>query len=362
MNAVGGFVPATGTVELLGDDVRSTAGAAGRALGLGRTFQAGALFPELTVRETVEVALEARGRTGFAADDAVLPQAPRARAAPARAEADDLIDFLGLGRYADTPIAELSTGTRRIVELAGLLALDARVLCLDEPTAGVAQRETEAFGPLHRGDPARARRRDAGHRARHAAHHGHQRPGVLPGGGPGHRRRRPRRRCGTTRRWSPATSAPTSARSPAAAHPPRPRHWLWSPPREDDFVTTIDWRTRFAGAATFMDVRAAVRRPQWGAWKRPAGSPRVGRSCSTCPRSRSRSTARVADLVVADGALTLRDGCAERRPLSIVLDATVCAELFQDVVSTFGLVMPGRVEVLRRAPTSSWPGNRPCGP
>ena len=47
-------------------------------------------------------------------------------------------------------MAELSTGTRRIVELAGLLALDARVLCLDEPTAGVAQRETEAFGPLLR--------------------------------------------------------------------------------------------------------------------------------------------------------------------------------------------------------------------
>jgi ABC-type branched-subunit amino acid transport system ATPase component len=45
-------------------------------------------------------------------------------------------------------VAELSTGTRRIVELAGLLALDARVLCLDEPTAGVAQREAEAFGPL----------------------------------------------------------------------------------------------------------------------------------------------------------------------------------------------------------------------
>ncbi len=65
-----------------------------------------------------------------------------------RAEADELIDFLGLGRYADMYIADLSTGTRRIVELAGLLALDARLLCLDEPTAGVAQRETEAFGPL----------------------------------------------------------------------------------------------------------------------------------------------------------------------------------------------------------------------
>ena len=63
-------------------------------------------------------------------------------------DASDLIDFLGLGRYADGFVAELSTGTRRIVELAGLLALDAQILCLDEPTAGVAQRETEAFGPL----------------------------------------------------------------------------------------------------------------------------------------------------------------------------------------------------------------------
>jgi ABC-type branched-subunit amino acid transport system ATPase component len=59
-----------------------------------------------------------------------------------------LIDFLGLGRYADRFVAELSTGTRRIVELAALLAAAPSVICLDEPTAGVAQREAEAFGPL----------------------------------------------------------------------------------------------------------------------------------------------------------------------------------------------------------------------
>ena len=65
-----------------------------------------------------------------------------------RAEADDLIAFFGLGRYQDHFIDELSTGTRRIVELACLIGLEARLLCLDEPTAGVAQRETEAFAPL----------------------------------------------------------------------------------------------------------------------------------------------------------------------------------------------------------------------
>jgi ABC-type branched-subunit amino acid transport system ATPase component/ABC-type branched-subunit amino acid transport system permease subunit len=147
MNGIGGFVRARGTVHIHGRDV-TRFGAARRAReGLGRTFQAARLFPELTVRETVEVALEARGRTRFLSTALFLPNATikdRRR----RTEADDLIGFLGLGRYASSRIADLSTGTRRIVELAGLLALDSRVLCLDEPTAGVAQRETEAFGPL----------------------------------------------------------------------------------------------------------------------------------------------------------------------------------------------------------------------
>ncbi|MGA4539617.1 ABC transporter permease subunit [Uniformispora flossi] len=147
MNAVGGFAPATGRVELLGRDVSGFAPARRAALGLGRTFQAATLFPELTVRETVQIALEARGRTGLLSSALWLPKSVKTERAK-RAEADDLIDFLGLGRYADAFIGDLSTGTRRIVELAGLLALDARVLCLDEPTAGVAQRETEAFGPL----------------------------------------------------------------------------------------------------------------------------------------------------------------------------------------------------------------------
>ena len=147
MNAVGGYVTSTGTVELMGRDVSRLRPESRSRLGLGRTFQAALLFPELTVSETVQVALEGRGRTGVVSTALFLPHT-FARERRRRAEAGELIDFLGLGRYADTYISDLSTGTRRIVELAGLLALDARVLCLDEPTAGVAQRETEAFGPL----------------------------------------------------------------------------------------------------------------------------------------------------------------------------------------------------------------------
>ena len=147
MNAVGGYVPSTGQVELLGADITRFSAPRRARAGMGRTFQAAALFAELSVRETVQVALEARGRTPIISTALHLPHTfflERRR----RSEADELINYLGLGRYADSYISDLSTGTRRIVEITGLLALGARVLCLDEPTAGVAQRETEAFGPL----------------------------------------------------------------------------------------------------------------------------------------------------------------------------------------------------------------------
>ncbi len=147
MNAIGGTVASRGTVELLGENVSGLGAAARARRGLGRTFQAAMLFPELTVRETVQLALEARHRTGFFSAALCLPSSVRLERRR-RADAEDLIDFLGLGRYGDAYVSDLSTGTRRIVELAGLLALDARVLLLDEPTAGLAQRETEAFGPI----------------------------------------------------------------------------------------------------------------------------------------------------------------------------------------------------------------------
>jgi ABC-type branched-subunit amino acid transport system ATPase component/ABC-type branched-subunit amino acid transport system permease subunit len=146
LNAIGGYVPARGSVQLLGREVSRRRAHQRAALGLGRTFQSALLFPELTVRDTVQLALEARHRTSFWVSLTWLPSIRPERAK--RADAAELIDFLGLGRYADRYIAELSTGTRRIVELTSVLAVAPRVICLDEPTAGVAQREAEAFGPL----------------------------------------------------------------------------------------------------------------------------------------------------------------------------------------------------------------------
>jgi branched-chain amino acid transport system ATP-binding protein len=66
------------------------------------------------------------------------------------ARVDRLIDMMGLGAFRDKLLGELSSGSRRMVELACILAQDPAVVLLDEPSAGVAQRETEALGPLLR--------------------------------------------------------------------------------------------------------------------------------------------------------------------------------------------------------------------
>jgi branched-chain amino acid transport system ATP-binding protein len=60
----------------------------------------------------------------------------------------ELLAKLGLTKYGDSLVGELSTGTRRIVELACILAQKPAVVLLDEPTAGVAQKETEQLAPL----------------------------------------------------------------------------------------------------------------------------------------------------------------------------------------------------------------------
>ncbi|MEA2309463.1 MAG: hypothetical protein QOI65_1749, partial [Thermoleophilaceae bacterium] len=148
MNVISGFVTAdAGRVEVFGSDVTRLPAHRRAGHGLGRVFQDARLFGDLTVRETVKVALESRERSEVVPSMLGLPPSRRSEHEKSIV-ARDHIDFLGLGRYADAFMSDLSTGTRRIVELCCLVAQNARVLLLDEPTAGIAQRETEAFGPL----------------------------------------------------------------------------------------------------------------------------------------------------------------------------------------------------------------------
>jgi ABC-type branched-subunit amino acid transport system ATPase component/ABC-type branched-subunit amino acid transport system permease subunit len=147
MNAISGFVPSSGRIVVLGRDVSGMAAHRRAQLGLGRGFQAARLYDDLTVRETVLVGLEARGQSPLVRSMFAFPPSS-ARERAKRAEADEIMKYVGLDRFADEFVSNLSTGTRRVTELACQLAIGARVLLLDEPTAGLAQRETEAFGPL----------------------------------------------------------------------------------------------------------------------------------------------------------------------------------------------------------------------
>ncbi len=118
--------------------------------GLGRSFQDGRLFPGLTVDEAIAVALEQHVdvRDPIAAT-LHLPSVSDSEQA-VHDRVDELIELLALGAYRDKFVRELSTGTRRVVDLACVLAQQPSVLLLDEPSSGIAQREAEALAPMLR--------------------------------------------------------------------------------------------------------------------------------------------------------------------------------------------------------------------
>jgi ABC-type branched-subunit amino acid transport system ATPase component/ABC-type branched-subunit amino acid transport system permease subunit len=142
---IGGFTAAdAGTVMLDRRDVSRLTPEERARLGLIRSFQDAGLFPTLTVLETVTLSFERLHPTN-AWRSVVGGHGPeRAKEAKAR----ELVALMGLDRYRNKQIRELSTGTRRITELACILALEPTVLLLDEPSSGIAQRESEALGDL----------------------------------------------------------------------------------------------------------------------------------------------------------------------------------------------------------------------
>ncbi|HWL66223.1 MAG TPA: ATP-binding cassette domain-containing protein, partial [Actinomycetota bacterium] len=114
--------------------------------GLIRSFQDSALFPTMTVTDAVAVALERALPTSFFSSVVGLSFRERSKQQQAR----ELVSLMGLNPYRDMQIMELSTGTRRITEIACLVATRPTLLLFDEPSTGIAQRETEALGDLLR--------------------------------------------------------------------------------------------------------------------------------------------------------------------------------------------------------------------
>ena len=145
---VSGFlVPDHGRILLGSHDLAGLSPPARARPGLARSFQNARLFGTLTVHQTLCVAL----------DDQLALWDPVAAAlhAPfiARSErrlsdrADELIDLMGLGAFRDKFVAELSTGSRRVVDLACQIGAQPTVILLDEPSAGIAATRTEALAP-----------------------------------------------------------------------------------------------------------------------------------------------------------------------------------------------------------------------
>jgi branched-chain amino acid transport system ATP-binding protein len=131
-DCISGHLDSVGRVWLGGREITALSAHRRATAGLGRSFQDARLFPTLTVRETFLMAAERRSR----------------RDAPG--EANRIVELMGLSGYAHKFVRELSTGTRRIVDLGCLLIQRPAVVLFDEPSSGIAQREAEALGPMLR--------------------------------------------------------------------------------------------------------------------------------------------------------------------------------------------------------------------
>ncbi|MEW6471372.1 MAG: ABC transporter ATP-binding protein [Actinomycetota bacterium] len=145
-NACTGLVrPTSGHVRLDGRDVTRMSPAHRARLGLGRTFQRMELFESLPVRDNV-----ALGREALVAGAKPWRHLRSARSARADAiaRADEAMTRCGITTLAGRRPAELSTGQRRLVELARATASGARMLLLDEPSSGLDRAETQAFGEI----------------------------------------------------------------------------------------------------------------------------------------------------------------------------------------------------------------------
>lgn len=150
LDTISGQVRCTGgEVRLDGEDLVDHLPEDRAGLGVVRSFQDCRLYPELSVEEVLLVSEDTRRRAGVLSTTLQLPWARRAEREK-RAAIDGVIDAFGLARFRANRISELSTGTRRVVDLATIVLARPRLLLLDEPTSGIAQREAEAFAPLLR--------------------------------------------------------------------------------------------------------------------------------------------------------------------------------------------------------------------
>ena len=150
LDVISGLVrPQAGAVRLDGIDLGEYLPEERLGVGMVRSFQDCRLYPELTVLDVLLLSEDARHEVAVLSTTLRLPWARRAERRKLEA-VEQVITAFGLERFRQHRTGELSTGTRRVVDLASIVLARPRLLLLDEPTAGIAQREAEAFVPLLR--------------------------------------------------------------------------------------------------------------------------------------------------------------------------------------------------------------------
>jgi ABC-type branched-subunit amino acid transport system ATPase component len=119
-------------------------------LGVGRTFQNARLFRSVAIRDILRTVQHDGMRRSGLVRSVLGTRGARADEAEVTRRADEVLALVGLTAHADKPPMELSTGMLRLAELAAVVAVRPRLLLLDEPASGIAQKEVEALGPLLR--------------------------------------------------------------------------------------------------------------------------------------------------------------------------------------------------------------------
>jgi branched-chain amino acid transport system ATP-binding protein len=138
----GVYKPQEGSVRFLGEDILGRRPHRIAAMGMARTFQNIELFENLTVIDNLMLGRAHRVRYGMLAAAAWLGPARRSELAD-RTAVEDIVDFLELAQYRGFPVGLLPYGVQKRVELGRALAMEPRLLLLDEPVAGMNLEETE---------------------------------------------------------------------------------------------------------------------------------------------------------------------------------------------------------------------------
>jgi len=138
------YKPSAGSIQYNGRDITDLPSHKIASIGIARTFQNIRLFGLMTAQENLLVAMHSRLKSGITSTILRTPKQRREELA-AEAKAQEILDFVGIGKWTYEFARNLSYGDQRRLEVARALALEPKVLLLDEPTAGMNPQESQVF-------------------------------------------------------------------------------------------------------------------------------------------------------------------------------------------------------------------------